>query len=251
MNISNLKISVASGLVVTSIVTIQTIVIAPILISSVGIDMYGAWVVVADILVLLQVFDFGITAYGAQKVASAKANNDYARCSANVFATITLIIGLVFFLNLLGFSALYAYDFSAKLSDHEIQILRGCIIIGLMSVSLQLLGYSLIAPSRALEKLTIVNAWAIAGALVGLVLTLILLSAGTGLYAAAIGLSIRSLFNLIGGFLSFRSLRSIIGIRNVRKQAYHAALIDQAKNAPSTFAGNLSLLALSARDRKS
>lgn len=248
MNISNLKFSVASGLVVTLITTIQALVLAPILISSVGSHVYGAWIVVADVLVALQIFDFGITAYSAQKIASAKAQGDYAKCSGNVFASITLISGLVIFLNFFCALVLLNYQFSDQFSPDNEKVLRNCIFVGIASVSLQLLSYSFIAPSRALENLSIVNTWSVLGALVGLLLTVVLLSAGVGLYAAAIGLFTRSFFNLIGGVLSIYSLRAIVGFKNLQKHVYLAALIDQAKNAPSSFIGNFSLLAISASE---
>lgn len=248
MNISNLKFSVVSGLVVTLITTIQAIVIAPILISSVGSDVYGAWVVVADVLVALQIFDFGITAYSAQKIATAKAQNDYVKCSGHVFATITLIFGLVIFLNFLCALVFVNYKFSDGLSHESQRVLRDCIFIGVAAVSLQLLSYSFIAPSRALERLSTVNVWAVLGALAGFFLTVALLGAGVGLYAAAIGLFARSFFNFIGGILSIYSLRSVVGARNLQPNVYWIALIDQVKNAPSTFLGNLSLLAISASE---
>ena len=58
------------GLGVTVISTIQMIVVTPLLIKEVGATVFGAWVMLADFFVAMQVFDFGITAYAAQRIAS-------------------------------------------------------------------------------------------------------------------------------------------------------------------------------------
>ena len=248
MNIANLKFSVISGLIVTLITSFQAIVIAPILISSVGSSVYGAWIIVADVLIALQMFDFGITAYGAQKIASARANDENHECCANFFATMTIVIGLVILLNMLCIFVLLRYEFPAELSHASQYILRNCAVIGIVSVSLQLLSYSFIAPSRALESLTVINVSSVCGALVGFLLTLVLLKMNFGLYSVAYGMLIRSFLNLIGGVFSVYFLRSITGVQNFDRRKYTAAVLDQIKNAPSTFIGNFSLLAISASE---
>lgn len=248
MNIKNLKFSVISGLIVTLIATFQVIVVAPIIISSVGSSVYGAWVVVADLLMVLQIFDFGITAYSAQKIAVARINNEYNKCCANFFATLTIVLFLIIILIII-FKYIYInFTFPVELPPESEKYLRECVIIGVASVCIQLLSYSFVAPSRALEKLFVINVAAISGALLSLGVTLMLLKLNFGLYAMAFGLLSRSLCNLIGGLISIYMLRSIVGRKNFNKKIYFNAMIDQTKTAPLTFTGNMSLLALSASE---
>lgn len=244
MDLSNLRNSVGSGVIVTAITTMQAVVLAPLLIKSVGMEVYGAWIIVADVLVLLQVFDFGLTAYGAQKIASARVKGDVGGCGAHFFATTFVISGLVAILSLSAYMWLYDNRNIFGLDEQNEGVLRECIIIGVISVGTQLLSYSFVAPSRALEKLNIINAFSVLGAIAGFALMIVLLFLGFGLYAAASGLLARSVFNLIGGVLSVYSLRSMLGLHRVAPIAWRAALVDQLRNAPATFVGNVAVLAI-------
>lgn len=248
MNLKNLKSNFVSGLGVTLIASLQAIILAPILISTVGSTMYGAWIVLADVFVALQIFDFGITAYSAQRIAQARANNLPKTQTAHFFASITIVVTLIAILNLITLSTLHYFRFPVALSYQEISTIRECAAIGIASVSVQLLNYTLVAPSRALERMRVVNVVTLLGAIAGLLITLGLLYLDYGLYAAAYGMLARSVMNLTGGLISAYAFKDITSIKNLDSHKYTAALTDQLRNAPVTFLGNFSSIALSSSD---
>ena len=248
MNLKNLKSNFVSGLGVTLIASLQAIILAPILISTVGSTMYGAWVVLADVFVALQIFDFGITAYSAQRIAQARANNLPKTQTAHFFASITIVVTLIAILNLLTVLALHYFRFPIALSYQEASTIKKCAAIGIASVSVQLLNYTLVAPSRSLERMRVVNVATLLGALAGLLATLGLLYLDYGLYAAAYGMLVRSIINLAGGLVSSYTFKDITSIKNLDSREYTAALADQLRNAPVTFSGNFASIALSSSD---
>src|SRR5574337_143339 len=248
MNLKNLKSSFLSGLGVTLVTSVQAIVLAPILISSVGATMYGAWIMVSDVFVALQIFDFGITAYSAQRIAHARAEDNRRAASAHFFATITLIGMAVLALAALSVLFLPYIPLPYELTIEDKRIIQNCIAIGVISVSIQLLSYTLIAPSRALEQMAVINTFSLLGAVIGFLLTLVLLYFNHGLYAAAYGMLARVVANLVGGVLEISRLNSIIGVGKLDSLQYRSAIVEQAKNAPITFSGNLSSILIASSD---
>ncbi|HAG76131.1 MAG TPA: hypothetical protein DCL53_11845 [Thauera sp.] len=248
MNLRNVKSSVVAGLVVTTITSTQALILAPALIAAVGVSAYGAWIVAADVFMVLQLFDFGLTAYSAQRIAAANSEGKTQLSASHFFATITIVSALVLVLLATSFTVLSLISNPATLSANEASALKNCIAIGIIAVAIQLISYSFIAPARALQDLSLVNIFAVVAAAGGLILTIALLFLDFGLYAAAAGLLLRSLINLIGGILSWHRLRLTLNARIITRKSYLTALRDQVSNAPSTFIGNFSVLALNTCD---
>lgn len=232
----------------TAITSTQALILAPALIAEVGVSAYGAWIVAADVFMVLQLFDFGLTAYSAQRIAAANSEGKPQLSTSHFFATITIVGALALILLFTFFITLPLIPNPATLSEIEASTLRNCIAIGIIAVAIQLISYSFIAPARALQDLYLINIFAVASAAGGLILTITLLYFELGLYAAAAGLLLRSSINLIGGILSSHRLRLILNAKILTRESYLTALREQVSNAPSTFLGNFSTLALSTCD---
>lgn len=245
MNIKNFKTGLIINLIGTLVVTAQAIILSPIYIRSVGRELYGAWVVLADIFVALQFFDFGITSYSAQRIASLReVGNSGAKQAANFIASLMLVCISIAGMSVVMFIGYRYIPLPNELAVDEKQIIANCAIIGAAAVGIQLLGYCFVAVSRALEDVFWVNIVSLLGIVAGFAVALFLVSNGMGIYGASWGMLVRSVIATLGAILIIKKNKVRFRLSSVDRKELKSAFWDQVKRLPTTASGNFSVLAI-------
>jgi O-antigen/teichoic acid export membrane protein len=205
MMVSRIRATVATlvgGSANTLIVSIQAVVVVPLLLHFIGPKLYGAWVGSGDILVWLQALDLGLPNLMIQRIGAAHGRQD-VKSVAEYYAAgmLTLgIVSLVLMLVTLGIS--FPLPSLMGLYGTEADTLRSCFILGGLAAALNVFVNSVVGFSRGIQNTSFMNATTIVASLVGFGVTLGLVLSGYGLWAIAIGLLVRSTILLLGG-LSF------------------------------------------------
>ena len=236
------------GLGVTVISTIQMIVVTPLLIKEVGATVFGAWVMLADFFVAMQVFDFGITAYAAQRIASEYNRGNLKKVKGNFWASFLLVACLSMLMGILGVGLGEFFVKTGGLTAQDVSTITACAYIGLVAVGIQLIGYAFIAPSRALEKMLSVNVASFSAAVVGFISTIYMISAGFGLYSVAYGMLIRSIINLVGGVWGVVQTGVILDEWGVDIGSFLECAFDHIRQVPINFVSNFSAIGLASGD---
>ncbi|MBL0608714.1 hypothetical protein JD508_00260 [Aeromonas jandaei] len=231
----------------TLIMSLQAIFLAPLLITAIGSKLYGTWLIIFDFFVAMQLFDFGISSYCAQRIAEENAKACKEKCSSYFYA---LVFILVIVASFLSFSSLIVYEIEIPggFSDSEIHLIRNCIVIGFASVSLNLIGFAFIAPLRALERMREINFFNCLGALSSITISMAGVFLGYGLIAVAVAGLVRSIFSFLGGLLSVFKNRDILLMSELNFQQVFIHVKILIKNAPVTSIGNFATVSLSSFD---
>jgi len=245
VNIKNFRAGLLINLIGTLVVTAQAIVLSPIYIKGVGKELYGAWVVLADIFVALQFFDFGITSYSAQRIASLRGEGSTgAKQAANFLASLILVcisIASMSFVMLIGY---HYIPLPSELTASERQVIADCAIIGAVAVGIQLFGYCFVAVSRALEDVFWVNIASLLGIVVGFAVALISVLNGMGIYSASWGMLVRAVIATLGSIVVLKGNKARFRISPLDRGELKFAFWDQVRRLPTTASGNFSVLAI-------
>ena len=245
MNVKNFKTGMAINLVGTLVVTAQAIVLSPIYIRVVGKELYGAWVVLADIFVALQFFDFGITSYSAQRIASLRSvSSSGAKQAANFLASLMLVSISIGGMSLIMFVGYRYIPLPHELTIRERQIMVDCAIIGAAAVGIQLLGYCFVAVSRAFEDVFWVNIASLLGVIVGFAVALLSVLNGMGIYSASWGMLARAVIATVGAMVAVKKNKVRFRLFPLDWNEIKPSFWDQLKRLPTTASGNFSVLAI-------
>src|SRR5690606_26054666 len=81
-----------------------------------------------------------------------------------------------------------------------------CFRVGVLASVLLLISNGFVGLARGVQRTGVVNATQVAGALAGLIVSMVMLVAGAGLWAFPVGLLVRSLIAVLGAAVFVRSL---------------------------------------------
>lgn len=227
--------------------SLQAIFLAPLLITTVGSKLYGTWLIIFDFFIAMQLFDFGISSYCAQRIAEENARACKEKCSSYFYALVFILVIVASILSL-GSLIIYAIKIPGGFSDSEISLIRNCIAIGFASVSLNLIGFAFIAPLRALERMREINFFNCLGALSSIIISLSGVYLGYGLISVAVAGLVRSIFSFFGGLFSVFKNKDVLLISELNFQQIFIHVKILIKNAPVTSIGNFATVSLSSFD---
>lgn len=191
----------AGGTANVVVVAVQSLVLTPLFLRHVGQRLYGAWLGSGDVLLWLQAFDLGIPNVLIQRIGAAHgrgAAEEVGRWLGNgmlaLLAAAAIITGAGVWVAryVPGWFGLGAAD-----AAH----LTAAFTLGTLAIGGLILSHLALAYSRGVQRTGMMNVVALAAAIAGFVVTLLLLLAGLRLMAIAWGLVARTVVLLAGSAL--------------------------------------------------
>jgi O-antigen/teichoic acid export membrane protein len=218
----------------------QAFLLVPLCLSHLGAALYGAWRGAFELLVWVQLLDCGIPNLLTQRVAAALARGDHAGAARWTSTAMTMLIIIACLLALTG--ALVA-PFVGRWVDvphDQAATFMRCFQVGVLASAVLLVFNGLFGLSRGAQLTALVNASQVAGVLASLVVSIVLLIKGWGLWALPMGLLVRALLSLVGGLTFLWRLPHDRGGQIVRPSRVLAGEI--VSLAPSMASGNVGYL---------
>jgi O-antigen/teichoic acid export membrane protein len=218
----------------------QAFLLVPLCLSHLGAALYGAWRGAFELLVWVQLLDCGIPNLLTQRVAAALARGDQADAAR---WTSTAMTTLVVIACLLAFAGALIAPFVGRWVDvphDQAATFMRCFQVGVLASAVLLVFNGLLGLSRGVQLTALVNVSQVAGGLAGLLVSIVLLIKGWGLWALPIGLLVRALSSLAGGIVFLWRLPRDRGGRIVRPARALAGEIMSL--APSMASGSVGYL---------
>lgn len=198
--------TLAGSSATVAITVAQAFLLIPLALLHLEPSLYGAWLAATEVLIWIQLLDGGLPNLLTQRAGAAVGRGDHvdaARWASTCFAGLG-VIASVLLAGALWFAPLIGAWSQAPIGDRELFV--DCFRTGVVASVLLLLANGGVGLSRGVQRTGVVNAAQVAGALGGLVVSIILLLAGAGLWAFPIGLLTRAVIAVVGGAFVLWSL---------------------------------------------
>lgn len=183
----------------TLIAALQSILLLPLYLRTVGTETYGIWLATGELLLWMVAFDCGVPNLMIQKIGVAHAQGrtkDIGRQFASCLVLLLLVaVALTALLWLLCPIVVSVFSRQVVLTSDLVGPLR----IAAIATGLTLVNYGFQGLARGLQQTLYPNVAAVVSTIAGFVATYALLMAGHGLSAISIGLLTRSVGSLAGG----------------------------------------------------
>ena len=186
-----------NGLTV-AITVAQAFLLIPVCLTHLGPGLYAAWLAASELLIWVQMLDGGLPNLLMQRVGALAGRGEWdlaARWASTVFAGL-LVVGLGLSGLALGLAPLVVDWLGIGGADRATFV--ACFRIGALASVLLMLSNGCVGLARGVQKTAVINVSQVAGAAVGLVVSLGLLVMGWGLWAMAMGLAARAAVALTG-----------------------------------------------------
>lgn len=176
----------------------RNVLFVPIYLHSISLPEYGAWLATGGALALMLINDFGLSGVATQKISVAFGAGD--------LDTLGSLAGSVQAIGLLMAVALTAITLALvpflpglqSLTALQKQTVQECFVIAVAANAAGLIGATSISVIRSLQKAVLAGSIVLLSDLANVVVTLIGLFRGAGLYAIAAGMLARALILAIG-----------------------------------------------------
>jgi O-antigen/teichoic acid export membrane protein len=183
--------TLSGSTLVTAIVAVQAIVLAPLFLRELGAPLYGAWLASGELLVWILAFDLGLPNLLIQRIGAAHARGD-ARAIGEYLAAGLLVLGVIGLV--LAAAVLLLAPLVPplmRLSGEEAQSLAGALRLAGVATAGIVATNAVVGFSRGVQQTGFMSAATVVSVLAGFITTLMLLLAGWGLWAAALGVATR------------------------------------------------------------
>jgi len=175
---------------------VRNLALVPVFLRHIEPQEFGAWMATGGVLAYLLMVDFGLMGVVAQRTAEAYGARDFPLLSRRI-GTSLVVAGVVSIV-----SALLAGLVSPlvpgmmKMTGEPAARLMTCFLIVALANGFNLIALATRAILRSLQRPMIPGFAELGSELAGIVLTVVLLLQGRGLYALALGLALRSVLNV-------------------------------------------------------
>lgn len=196
----NIQVSSIVFIINFLITTIIGIFLVPIYLNEIGIEIYGAWLVLTSILQIFSSLDPGFATVFEQRFSILFSKKDNNTLSVTLLLAIIMMVVLVIIIFLVGW---VGYPFMIKfsnLTEYSIR-LRLPFFISLIGTALLIGSYGLNAIVNGLQKIIYISFLQLFTNLVGLVTLLILIYKDFGVLSLAMSIFIRGFLSFIFPFL--------------------------------------------------
>ncbi|MEW6476176.1 MAG: oligosaccharide flippase family protein [Actinomycetota bacterium] len=191
----------------------------PLILDSLGAELYGAWVTVASVLTIGGLSDAGVRTEIVRRVAAARGEGNLHGLVQAVQQGITLLVGImscVFFAGFVAAPFLREFAFPAGVpgySDQNVELLIRC-TIGLLALSVVANAY--FAVLRGIQRGDVENIARAVGVPINLAVTAIGIRAGQGLWALFWGSCVSLLATLAWQWVASRRFVPALRVRLIR-----------------------------------
>jgi O-antigen/teichoic acid export membrane protein len=195
------NVAFSYGIVV--VVLLQGFVLTPMYLARIPVALYGAWLATGNVLAWIELVDPGLATLLQQRVAFSFGRRD-ARDVATVIGSGLIVVTLF---SALPLAAMPFAGGIAQLVNLSGDLSRELVVafrLGLVSVTLALAADSVGAVNAGLQRTGVSGAIGLAGSVVGILVTLLLLLGGARLNAIPAGLVARGVFVLLANGVALR-----------------------------------------------
>jgi O-antigen/teichoic acid export membrane protein len=191
------------------IVSVQAVILIPLYLRAVGVRLYGAWLGSGDLLVWVQAFDLGLPNLMIQRIGAAHARNDW-RAIGEWLAGGTLVLGVVGgVLMVAGMALAPLLPALMHVRGQEAAQLEACFSLGAVAAAMLLFNSVFVGFSRGIQETRAMNVLLVVSGLAALLVSLLLVTTGFGLWAVPLGMLARAALMLTGSVvIVFRCLPS-------------------------------------------
>lgn len=213
-------VGTATNVIGQAVVILTLLALAPIVVHAVGATDYGVWVLVGSVASFAFLLELGISAALVKFVAEHAARGEDEEGARMVAAATWLyaVLGAT----ILGAGLIVAFALPEIVSLHGAfaRLVRPLAAITALDVAVSVVAIAPLAVLRGLQRFPMVNAVNGAGAITGLVLTVIVLLAGAGIIGvAAVGAANSLLTYLTSLVLAHRIAPAYVARRPHRDRA--------------------------------
>jgi O-antigen/teichoic acid export membrane protein len=178
---------------------LRNIAFVPIYLHRISLTEYGAWLASGGALALLLINDFGLAGVVTQKASAAMGARQFKTLGS--LAGAAMVIGLLLSLLLTGISLLllpflHSLDTLSEAQRHTVRV---CFVLAIAANALGILGSTAASLMRSMQRSALTGSISLIADVVNIVVTLLALFAGLGLYAIALALLLRSLVSAVAG----------------------------------------------------
>lgn len=222
---------------VTIIVAVQALVLAPLFLRELGPSLYGGWLASGELLVWLQAFDLGLPNLLIQRIGAAHGRGD-SRTVGEYLASGLLVLGsIAVFVGVVAVILAPWVPPAIGITGHDANLLGSALALAGVASAATLATNAAVGFARGVQLTGMISAVTIASVLVGFAVTLLLLLAGWGLWAAALGLAARACVVVAGAsvFVIHHLRRGLSAHFHVRR----ATCLELLSISPVTALGGL------------
>ena len=211
---------------------IQGLLFVPLYLHFIGTKLYGLWLGTGGVISALSFLDLGLATLIIQRISREYGKKDFNGVGKYFFSGIMINIFFLTILLILGFIASYKLDIIFHyISLRDNQILTKAFQFALIALVLLLLNNSVEGTLNALQTPLFGKITLFTGALIGLLVTFLLLHGRNPLMAIPIGLLIRAIIPLVA---NIAYLMLIFVHNNIRLFSIQRRIIkDYLKLTPS------------------
>ena len=179
------------------LVTVQGIVLVPLYLSYIGSSLYGAWLGSGDLIAWLTLLDLGLGSLMVQRISASFARGDRASTAAYLSGGLLVLTAIGAIVVGVALPVALAVPGWMELSGPDAALLRSCFMVAALAGALSVVNHGAQSLALALQRPLVPMVATVASTAFGIVVIVILLYRGAGLWALALGLLARSALLLV------------------------------------------------------
>jgi len=181
-------IQALGGYAITSITIVQGLLLIPLYLHYIGAHMYGLWLASGGLLGMLGMMDLGINSLVIQRVASAYGQQKQDQAGAYFINGVAVYLLICVLYAAVGWLVSIWLPDLLKATGSDTELLRGCFQLALLAMVLGIFNGCLRGFAQALLRPAFPMSSMAGSQILGIVVTVVLLFQGAGLWAIPIGM---------------------------------------------------------------
>ena len=187
----------AFGYLTILVALVRNVAFVPIYLHYIPVDEFGVWLATGGALIGIFLTDFGLSGALTQRASQFLGAADYARLGTTIVAGLLASALLAIVLTAAALVLAPAVPLFGTLSPQGLRRALWCFEIAIVAGGIAILNAALMGLLRSLHRPVVAGLAAVVADVMSVVVTLLLIFNGYGLYALAWGLLARSLLTLI------------------------------------------------------
>lgn len=177
----------------------RNVFLVPLYLKYIPLAEYGAWLATGGALALILINDFGLSGVVTQKMSARYGAGDIPALGGLAGSALAIGTLLSLLLAAVSLMLLPVLPGLGSLTSVEQHTVLKCFVIAVSANGIGVIGATAVSALRSLQRVTLLGSITLAGELSNVVVIVLGLLRGYGLYAIAVGLLARSMIITAGG----------------------------------------------------
>ena len=178
---------------------VSGVLLVPLYLKNIPLDIYGAWLASGNVLFWLSAIDVGLTSVVMQRVGAAYGHHDLGETGGYLTCGFIIAIGISTIILLVGILlSFYLPEILALSASRSNYLLQSAFMLAVVGTSLTFLGFSIESVNSGLQGSFGVGVVAVLSLASSLIIILVGIITGMGIYAIAMGVLVRGIILLTG-----------------------------------------------------